>query len=119
VRGDGGIDTIGEGMRPALGFSVDIAEPIRFTYAVDDLLVMFTDGLVERRGQSWDDRMDRVGQLVREHFEASCAEIVRVVLNEAVKDSDDDIALMVMRPRNHRAPDHFMRRLDVPVVVAE
>lgn len=119
VRGDGSIATIGEGMRPALGFGVDLDEPIRFTYAVDDLLVMFTDGLVERRGQSWDDRLDKLGCLLREHFDASCADIVRIVLDEAVEDSDDDIALMVMRPRNHRAPDHFMRRLDVPVVVAQ
>ena len=117
VRGDGVIDTICEGMRPALGFGVELAEPIRFTYAVDDLLVLFTDGLVERRGQSWDERVDVVGRLVRDHFEESCAEIVRIVLDEATTDSEDDIALMVMRPRNHRAPDHFLRRLDPPVVV--
>ncbi len=118
VRGEGGIETIGEGMRPALGFGVDLVEPVRFTYAVDDLLVLFTDGLIERRGQSWDDRIERVGHLVRERFDASCADIVRAVLDDATADSEDDIALMVMRPRNHRAPDHFMRRLDTPVVDA-
>jgi len=118
VRGDGSIDIIGEGMRPALGFGVDLADPIRFTYAVDDLLVMFTDGLIERRGQSWDDRIARVGHLLGEHYEAPCADIVKAVLDDATTGSEDDIALMVMRPRNHRAPDHFMRRLDVPVVDA-
>jgi serine phosphatase RsbU (regulator of sigma subunit) len=119
IHGDGGIDIIGEGMRPALGFGVDLAGPIRFTYAVDDLLVMFTDGLVERRGQSWDDRLDRAGRLIREHFEESCAEIVRIVLEDATSDSEDDIALIVMRPRNYRSPDHFLRRLHMPVVVTE
>ncbi|MEP1124380.1 MAG: PP2C family protein-serine/threonine phosphatase [Ilumatobacter sp.] len=118
VRGDGGWDVVGEGMRPALGFHVDLAEPVRFTYAVDDLLVLFSDGLVERRDGSWDTRVERVAGLVRDHFEESCADIVRIVLDDAVADSEDDMALMIMRPRNHRAPDHFLRRLDDPVVVA-
>ncbi len=117
VRCDGVYDVIGEGMRPALGCAVDLVEPVRFTYAVDDLLVLFSDGLVERRGASWDARVERVARLVREHFDESCADIVRIVLDDAITDSEDDMALMIMRPRNHRAPDHFLRRLDIPVVV--
>lgn len=116
LRGDGSVDVIGEGMRPSLGFDVDLSEPVRFTYAVDDLLVLFTDGLVERRERSWDDGIERVDGLIRERFNESCAAIVKAVLDDASTDSEDDIALMVMRPRNHRAPDHFLRRLDVPVV---
>ena len=117
VRGDGTMDVIGEGMRPALGFDVELAEPLRFNYAVDDLLVIFTDGLVERRGQQWDERIEHVGRLVRKHFEESCADIVKIVLDDAAEQAEDDVALMVMRPRNHRAPDHFLRRLDIPVVL--
>lgn len=116
VREDGSVDMVAEGMRPALGFGVDGAEAIRFTYAVDDLLVLYTDGLVERRGKSWDERIDHIADLVLDHFDESCADIVSVVLDDATSDSEDDTAMMVMRPRNHRAPDHVLRRLDVPVV---
>lgn len=119
VRKDGRIDTIGEGMRPALGFGVALQGSLQFTYEVDDLLVMYTDGLIERRGRSWDDRIDHVGQLVREHFEASCADIVQVILDDATTDSEDDVAMMVLRPRNHRAPGHELRELAVPPIIVQ
>ncbi|MFK8024378.1 MAG: PP2C family protein-serine/threonine phosphatase [Ilumatobacter sp.] len=116
VRPGGIASVIEVGRRPPLTLGDGSAVSATFQYDVDDLLVLYTDGLVERRRVPWDDRVKRLGRLVADRFDKSCAEITNDLIDDAVSDGEDDVALMVLRPRNHRAPDHLLRRHDVPNV---
>ncbi|MGV9938099.1 SpoIIE family protein phosphatase [Streptomyces sp. NPDC003401] len=61
-------------------------------------VLLYTDGLVERRGESLDDGMARLGRhaalLAREPLDVFCDEL----LIGLGADSDDDIALLAVRP---------------------
>ena len=116
VRADGTANTIEVGRRAPLTLGDESATTGVFEYAIDDLLLLYTDGLVERRSVPWDDRVERLGRLVAERFDDSCAEIADALMDDAASDGEDDVALMVLRPRNHRAPDHLLRRQDIPNV---
>jgi serine phosphatase RsbU (regulator of sigma subunit) len=66
--------------------------------SVDDLLVVYTDGLVERRGRSLDESLARLAEVVQSRREADVAEIADHVLNELETDaSDDDVVIVVKR----------------------
>ncbi|MGQ5637417.1 MULTISPECIES: SpoIIE family protein phosphatase [unclassified Streptomyces] len=61
-------------------------------------LLLFTDGLIERRGESLDDAMDRLcrhaADLARDPLDVFCDELVI----QFGADSTDDIALLAVRP---------------------
>lgn len=108
--------TIEVGRRMPLTLGDGTASTGTFQYDIDDLLLLYTDGLVERRAVPWDDRVERLGRLVSARFDDSCADITDALMDDAAEDGEDDVALMVLRPRNHRAPDHLLRRQDIPNV---
>ena len=104
----GDVKVIEAGRRPPLTLGTSASVSATFDYEVDDLLVMFTDGLIERRGVPLDDAIAAVGRLLVEHIDAPCRDIAADVIEELASDAQDDIALMVLRPRNHRSPDHLL-----------
>lgn len=112
----GEVNVIETGRRPPLAVGTGAAASSTFEYQVDDLLVMFTDGLIERRGAPLDDAIAMVGQLVSEHIEDPCRDIAAMLIDELAGDAQDDIALLVLRPRNHRSPDHLLDAGEVPSV---
>jgi serine phosphatase RsbU (regulator of sigma subunit) len=83
---------------PVLGIDpspVQRADPTDF--ACGDLVIAYTDGLVERRGETLDEGIVRLGQLVDEVGEESVDEIADAILDNLGKDATDDVALLVIR----------------------
>lgn len=85
-----------------------------FQYAVDDVIVLYTDGLVERRGADPMDQALLVGQFVSERMNESCERIAAAILDEFASDADDDCVVLVLRPKNHRSPDYILKPLTKP-----
>jgi serine phosphatase RsbU (regulator of sigma subunit) len=91
------------GRRPLLGFrladEVDRSEKLDF--GAGDLLVMFSDGLIERRGETIDEGLHRLMKAVEELADRSPQEIGDALLERLTEgyDPDDDIALLVIRRR--------------------
>ena len=62
------------------------------------VMVLYTDGLIERRGESLDDGMERLRDVLCEHpadsAEAVCRRITRTMVEPGVQ---DDVAIVVIR----------------------
>ena len=86
---------------PMLGFlsELDVA-PMHATLAPDEVLVLYTDGLVERRGESIDIGLDRLGQALAttltDHLDRLCDELYAAV-GATGADADDTVLLGVRR----------------------
>ena len=89
------------GRRPLLGFRAAGEHNVTaaFAFARGDIAVMFTDGLVERRGESIDDGLQRLLVIVEETRHLSPKAICSSLLDKATNDyeADDDIALLVIK----------------------
>lgn len=89
------------GRRPLLGFRAPEEHSVTadFPFEAGDIVVMFTDGLVERRGETIDDGLRRLLETVdrTRHMspQAMCASMLEQ-MTEAY-DPDDDIALLVLK----------------------
>lgn len=116
VTPGGDVDVIEAGRRPPLAIAHGLTDTATFEYDVDDILVMFTDGLVERRGADLDERFERLGRLIHRLHDRPCREIAAALVDDAAPTQQDDMAVLVMRPRNHRAPDFLLVRQDAPSV---
>ncbi|NND75212.1 MAG: serine/threonine-protein phosphatase [Ilumatobacter sp.] len=114
VSASGVVDVVEAGRGPLLGVSGE-RPGATFTYGIDDLLVMYTDGLVERRRGNHDIGAD-VGRFVAGRLDEPCDVIAAEVVDRFGADSDDDIVVLVLRPRNHRSPDYLLRPLSVPSI---
>ena len=70
-----------------------------FAFGSGDVVVMFTDGLVERRGESIDDGLKRLLDAVDEARHLSPSEMCASLLERLTdgNEPDDDIALLVIR----------------------
>lgn len=65
-------------------------------FAVGDVLVMYTDGLVERRHGPIDDQLDVLARLVGDRRGWDTADLADLILKELVENSvDDDVVLVV------------------------
>ena len=89
------------GRRPLLGFRApDERNPTAdFAFATGDIAVMFTDGLVERRGETIDDGLRRLLVAAEETRHLSPQAMCSALLDRLTNgyDADDDIALLVIR----------------------
>ena len=79
---------------------IGVAEPgdiIEATVAStqDAVLAMYTDGLIERRGQNIDEGIDLLGRVVASSADVTPDRIVRNV-SEALGAPDDDVALLLL-----------------------
>jgi GAF domain-containing protein/PAS domain-containing protein len=89
------------GRRPLLGFRMADERGLTASFSFDpgDLVVMYTDGLIERRGETIDDGLRRLLKAVEDsrHLppQALCDSLVAQLT--AGYDPDDDIALLVIR----------------------
>jgi serine phosphatase RsbU (regulator of sigma subunit) len=86
---------------PPLGVALLSAAspPVEWTlpFEVGDLVVLFTDGLVERRRTPLDAVLGRVDDAVAEHPdpERLCAELLAIATTD--RDNHDDVAVMIIR----------------------
>ncbi|WP_370149975.1 SpoIIE family protein phosphatase [Streptacidiphilus sp. EB129] len=72
-------------------------ESVEVTLPEEGVLVLYTDGLVERRGEDLDEGMSRLSQVVSmrgESLEESCDAVLRAL---SAQDSQDDIAVIMAR----------------------
>ncbi|MFI1397063.1 PP2C family protein-serine/threonine phosphatase [Streptomyces sp. NPDC020681] len=89
---------------PPLGTGLGGYDIISRTLNPGDTLLMFTDGLVERRGEDIDASLARLAQ-VRPDPGGTLDDLVETVLNELdAAHAEDDVALMAVRIRGKEAP---------------
>ncbi|MER5912019.1 SpoIIE family protein phosphatase [Streptomyces sp. NPDC001982] len=84
---------------PPLGTGFGGYESATHTIDRDETLVLFTDGLVEHRGEDIDISLDRLAQL---HFAtaASVDDILETILSRLdARHAEDDVAVVAARPR--------------------
>jgi GAF domain-containing protein/PAS domain-containing protein len=89
------------GRRPLLGFNVPEVHNLTadFAFGTGDVVVMFTDGLIERRGETIDDGLTRLLGAIDKSRHLSPQEMCTSLLDQLIvgEESDDDIALVVIR----------------------
>jgi serine phosphatase RsbU (regulator of sigma subunit) len=91
------------GRRPLLGFRLADEPPPSTSAAFDfrsgDLIVMFTDGLIERRGETIDHGLKRLVEAVEDLRDLETQQIGDTVAERLTEgyEPDDDIALLVIR----------------------
>ncbi|MFE7647939.1 SpoIIE family protein phosphatase [Streptomyces phaeoluteigriseus] len=99
VGEDGRTRYLQDGAGVLLGLDLDLPRPrARDAIPARSTVLLYTDGLIERRDESLDDAMDRL----RRHAAALAREPLDVFCDELLiglgADSDDDIAVLAVRP---------------------
>ncbi len=87
-----------------------------FDFAVEDLIVLYTDGVVERRGENIDIGLADLAEFVRARRRHSCRDLASAVVDEFAVQSDDDCAVIVLRPLHQRADGYRRPRTYTPSV---
>jgi PAS domain S-box-containing protein len=87
-----------EATGPPLGAGYFGMQPEVLDLAVDDLVVLYTDGLVERRGTDLFDGIARLATAVREHTGDDLARLPETLARGLLDgEVDDDIALVLVK----------------------
>lgn len=86
---------------PLLGVSG--VEQSSVTMPLDEgaLVVLATDGLIERRGSSLDDGLAKMAEVVAATSELDEEQIADALVEQLAGGADDDIAVLVLRRRGH------------------
>lgn len=108
VKAGGGHTLIEGGRGPLLAIPGRRASTT-FEYEIDDIFVQYTDGLVDRRGRGVDTILDEIAAFVADSAGEPCATIGASVIDRFGADADDDVVVVVLRPRNHRSPDYLLQ----------
>ncbi len=109
VNGDGDVTAVDSGHRAPLSLFGDGADQ-SFEAGVGDLVVLYTDGVVERPGQVIDKGIDELGAFISEHRSKSVSEIVDATLEHFAGAATDDMALLVLRPVHERSDRYRLQR---------
>ncbi len=80
-------------LSPPIGLKGVTYKPSVFTMEPGSGLVVYSDGLVERRGESIDDNMDRLAEAIAHASDAS-ASWIRTVMSE---NTHDDVTIVTLR----------------------
>ncbi|MDX2649998.1 SpoIIE family protein phosphatase [Streptomyces sp. PA03-1a] len=97
IRPDGTVDIVDVPVGPPLGTGHGGYEPVAASCRAGDVLLLYTDGLVERRGEDIDASLDRLAGL-RLHSDGDLGGLVdRVLSLLVVEPADDDIAVLAAR----------------------
>ena len=101
VPAQGQSELLEGGRRPLLGFHVPDEHSLSadFPFNAGDIAVMFTDGLIERRGETIDDGLKRLLDAVEKTRHFSPQEMCAALLEQVTDgyEPEDDIALLVLR----------------------
>lgn len=101
--GDGTGELLQLTVGPPLGTGVGGYEAVMRALAPEDTLMMFTDGLVERRGEDIDASLARLAGLRLPPGTGVEAALDRVLVGLDARHAEDDVALLAARIR-HRPP---------------
>ncbi len=115
IKHDGDSVMLEQGRRPPLGLGTPDPHGT-FEFAVGDLIVLYTDGLVEQRNRAIDDGIRQVMTYAEQHIEQPCRDIASGLIDNVAPDASDDVAVLVLRPRNHRAPHYQLLDRTLPTV---
>ncbi len=104
-RAGGGTETLREGHRPLLGLVSNnraARQASRIDFAPGDELVLYTDGLIERRAEPLDESMRLLAEAIDTTGTITMAELLRSLLDRtdalgAQDKVDDDIAMVGVR----------------------
>jgi serine phosphatase RsbU (regulator of sigma subunit) len=81
-----------------LGVAGPRPEPITIHFSPGSTLVAFTDGLIEQRGQSLDEGLQRLGAAAAAESSARPDELIaRLIAALTSNDQEDDIAILAVR----------------------
>lgn len=97
--GDGTGELVELPVGPPLGTGIGGYEPSSRALAPDDTLLMFTDGLVERRDEDIDESLARLAGLRLPPGAAVEAQLDEVLLKLDARHAEDDVAVMAARIR--------------------
>ena len=96
IRGAGSVSLEGCASDQPLGVSVEATyRTVRTTFEPGDSVVMFTDGLVERRAESIDVGLERLRQLVADSPRRAPQDLVEFLI-ATVEEPADDIAVLCL-----------------------
>lgn len=115
VRAHGEWTIIESGRGPLLGVPGD-RDTATFDYAVDDILLLYTDGLTDRRGVDPAAVLANVAAFVGENIDSPCQAIASGLIDGFSRDAADDTVVMALRPRNHRSPEYLLTPQMVPTI---
>jgi hypothetical protein len=98
-RADGRLERLEGGRRPILGVASPAATPLTVALEAGDLLVAYTDGLIERRTESLDQGLGRLAAVVATaSMDVPIDEIADRILAACVPEqTEDDVALVLVR----------------------
>lgn len=96
VAGPDGVRLVEEGGSPPIGLGVGARADVAVRLAPASTLVLFTDGLVERRGRSLSEGLSRLQALLAEEY-ADAEGTAEVVMGLARDEAADDVAVLVVR----------------------
>ncbi len=100
VVGAGGRELLDEPCLPPLGVAADAVAPVhRRMLATGDVVVLYTDGLVERRTESLDQGFRRLGAVAEELIDLDPEELSDALVEALVpaEEQTDDLAVLVVR----------------------
>lgn len=100
VVGGGGRELLDEPCLPPLGVVADAVAPVhRRMLATGDVVVLYTDGLVERRAEALDQGFRRLGAVAEELIDLDPEELSDALVEALVpaEDQTDDLAVLVVR----------------------
>ncbi|MCL2089919.1 MAG: SpoIIE family protein phosphatase [Micrococcales bacterium] len=98
LRRDQSVTYLNEGRGPMIGFGQN-ASRAGATVGLQpgDVLVYYTDGLVEHRGRNMRDGLDVLARVVRDATGPDAARIGEEMLSRLARHAEDDIAVVVVR----------------------
>ncbi|MXG91130.1 SpoIIE family protein phosphatase [Nocardioides flavescens] len=118
-RGEVSIAAEVEPTGPPLGAGYFGAGEESLDLEVDDVVVLYTDGLVERRGSDLFAGIDRLASMVRAHLDTPLQELPATLAGELLDgDADDDIALVLVRTVETAGHSMHLRLAQVDSAVA-
>ncbi|KRE33661.1 ATPase [Mycobacterium sp. Soil538] len=101
VFADGTADILEGGHTIALGIRTGHHRPeARITVPAGATLMLYTDGLVERRGKALDDGISRAVGMLAEHRDSALEDLVDVVMSGLAPEGGyhDDVVLLLCKP---------------------
>jgi len=66
--------------------------------AVGDTVLLYTDGMIERRGESLDEAVTRLRDAARDVAHLPLEDLVDALLDRLAGDAEDDVAVIALRP---------------------
>lgn len=100
VTPDGAVDFLEDGASWPLGIETTLARRPAATAALPagSLLLLYTDGLVERPGESLDVGLERLRSVVRDHWQLPLRRLKQAIFSALVDErATDDVALVAVR----------------------